>query len=163
MPPDRMLRTWAQCTPFAISLASATTTVLNMLSDHETRIGVAQIRATVSAMYLEFTIKPQAILATGISGEFGLGIAVLNRNATAATVPNVIDADYPWMWTWHAFIHPQAHESSAGNFTFQEVRRVVVIRAQRVIKSGDTLVFTARHGLGSAMNITVAGQILLKS
>jgi len=159
--PQHMKRTWARATDFAVSLATGLTLV-NMLSDFEVEMGVNEIRGTFSAFYGEFVIKPQAILATGNMGHFAIGIGVLDRTTSIATCPNPLTQSFPWLHKWESFIHPQAHESSAGTFTFQELRHVCEIHSQRVMRFNETVFAVFSHSLGAALNMTVAGNILLK-
>jgi len=160
--PNRMLRTWVKATDLAISLAGSTTTVVDLLSDYRTEKGVGELRGTIGAFYGETVIKPQAILSTSSMGHFAMAIGVLDMRTSAATAPNPLEDSFPWMWRWDSFIHPQAQESSAGNFTFVEVRRIIEIRSQRIMRINESLFYIARTSMGAAMNHTIGGQILLK-
>lgn len=159
--PDRMLRTWVRLTDIAVSLATGTT-FQPLLSDYEAEVGLTRVRGTIAAIYGDVMIKPQAILATGVSGRFGVGIGVFNVGASASTAPNPLDDSFPWLWAWEGFIHPVAQEVSADTFSFLPIYREVKVRSQRKMRLNEGLMVVFSNGMAAALNMTFAGRALLK-
>lgn len=161
MPPT-MMRTWVRASDLAVSLAAGTTTLIDLFADYETEKGISGVRGTVAAFYGEASIVPQALLATGVTFRFGFGIGILDKQAAATTVPNPTSQSFPWMWRWEAFVHPTAIEAATDAFRFQEIRKEIAIRSQRVMRSGQSLFCVMDNLAGAALTMTITGNILLK-
>jgi len=161
--PDQMLRTWARLDNFAINLATGTNTVVDLLGDFRTEQGTARVRATVSAIYGECNMVPQALVAGGVVTRHAIAIGVMDIGVTAATAPDPTSESFPWLWIWETHLAPNRREMAATDFRTVPEYRHIAVRSQRTIRFNQSLFAVFSNLAGASCQMSISGRALLKT